>query len=187
MRISLSEIKARALSFSKRWADARDEASQAKPFWLDFFEIFGITDKRVGSFEHHVLKLGGRPGFIDLFWPGKLLVEHKSLGKNLDGAFDQAIGYLAHLKEHELPQLVVVCDFARFRVRILATGQTVDFETRHLHKHIMLFGLLVGYTAQVIRPENPVNIKAAERMGKLHDALKASDYSGHCLRVTRCW
>ena len=42
MRISLNEIKSRAQAFSKRWADASDEASQAKPFWLDFFEIFGI-------------------------------------------------------------------------------------------------------------------------------------------------
>ena len=183
MRTSLNEIKARALAFSKRWADARDEASQAKPFWIDFFEIFGITDKRVATFEHHVLKLGGRPGFIDLFWPGKLLVEHKSLGKDLGKAQGQAIDYLAHLKEYELPQLVVVCDFARFRVRLLATGQTVDFETRHLHKHVMLFGPLVGYTPQAIRPENPVNIKAAERMGRLHDALKASGYSGHGLEV----
>ena len=176
MRISLNEIKSRALAFSKRWADASDEAGQAKPFWLDFFEIFGITDKRVTTFEHHVKKLGGRPGFIDLFWPGKLLVEHKSLGKNLDQALGQGIDYLSGLKEHELPQLVVACDFARFRLRIMATGQTVDFETRHLHKHIMLFGPLVGYTLQTIRPENPVNIKAAERMGKLHDALKASGY-----------
>jgi hypothetical protein len=79
MRISLNEIKSRALAFSKRWADASDEASQAKPFWMDFFEIFGITDKRVATFEHHVTKPGGRPGFIDLFWPGKLLVEHREL------------------------------------------------------------------------------------------------------------
>ena len=187
MRISLNEIKSRALAFSQRWADASDEAGQAKPFWLDFFEIFGITDKRVTSFEHHVKKLGGRPGFIDLFWPGKLLVEHKSLGKNLDDALDQGMGYLAGLKEHELPQLVVACDFARFRVRIMASGQTVNFDTRHLHKHIMLFGPLVGYTTQTIRPENPVNIKAAERMGKLHDALKNSGYGqhdgGHALEV----
>ncbi len=187
MRTSLNDIKIRALAFSKRWADASDEAAQAKPFWLDFFEIFGITDKRVATFEHHVKKLGGRPGFIDLFWPGKLLVEHKSLGKDLDGAIDQGLSYLANLKEHELPQLLVACDFARFRVRIMATGQTVDFDTRHLHKHIMLFGALAGYTLQTIRPENPVNIKAAERMGQLHDALKASGYGqaqdGHALEV----
>ena len=78
---------------------------------------------------------------------------------------------------------MVVCDFARFRVRRLATGETVEFELQHLHKHVKLFGLLAGYKVQDIRSEDPVNIKAAERMGRLHDALKASGYSGHALEV----
>ncbi|MDP4734914.1 MAG: class I SAM-dependent DNA methyltransferase, partial [Limnohabitans sp.] len=148
-----------------------------------FFEIFGITNKRVATFELNVKKLGGAQGFVDLFWPGVLLVEHKSRGKSLDDAVDQAIGYLHNLPERDLPQLVVVCDFARFRVRRLATGETVEFELKHLHKHVKLFGLLAGYKVQDIRSEDPVNIKAAERMGRLHDALKASGYSGHALEV----
>ena len=183
MGLNWNEIKSRALQFSKTWADACNENSQAKPFWIAFFEIFGITNKRVATFELNVKKLGGAQGFVDLFWPGVLLVEHKSLGKNLDDAVDQAVDYLHHLKEYELPQLVVVCDFARFRVRILATGETVEFELRHLHKHVKLFGLLAGYKVQDIRAEDSVNIKAAERMGRLHDALKASGYSGHALEV----
>ncbi len=183
MGLNWNEIKSRALQFSKTWDDACNENSQAKPFWIDFFEIFGITDKRVATFELNVKKLGGAQGFVDLFWPGVLLVEHKSRGKNLDDAVDQAVGYLHKLPERDLPQLVVVCDFARFQVRRLATGETVAFELKHLHKHIKLFGLLAGYKVQDIRAEDPVNIKAAERMGRLHDALKASGYSGHALEV----
>jgi len=183
MGLNWNEIKSRALLFSKTWADACNEDSEAKPFWIDFFEIFGITNKRVATFELNVKKLGGAQGFVDLFWPGVLLVEHKSRGKNLDDAVDQAIGYLHNLPERDLPQLVVVCDFARFRVRRLATGETVEFELQHLHKHVKLFGLLAGYKVQDIRSEDPVNIKAAERMGRLHDALKASGYSGHALEV----
>jgi hypothetical protein len=183
MGLNWNEIKSRALLFSKTWADACNEDSQAKPFWIDFFEIFGITNKRVATFELNIKKLGGAQGFVDLFWPGVLLVEHKSRGKSLDDAVDQAIGYLHNLPERDLPQLVVVCDFARFRVRRLATGETVEFELKHLHKHVKLFGLLAGYKVQDIRSEDPVNIKAAERMGRLHDALKASGYSGHALEV----
>ena len=186
MGLNWNEIKSRALLFSKTWADACNEDSEAKPFWIDFFEIFGITNKRVATFELNVKKLGGAQGFVDLFWPGVLLVEHKSRGKSLDDAVDQAIGYLHNLPERDLPQLVVVCDFARFRVRRLATGQaheTAEFELKHLHKHVKLFGLLAGYKVQDIRSEDPVNIKAAERMGRLHDALKASGYSGHALEV----
>ncbi len=70
MVLNWNEIKSRALLFSKTWADASNEDSQAKPFWLDFFEIFGITNKRVATFELHVKKLGGAQGFVDLFWPG---------------------------------------------------------------------------------------------------------------------
>lgn len=183
MGLNWKEIKSKALLFSKTWDDACNENSQAKPFWIDFFEIFGITNKRVATFELHVKLLGGKRGFMDLFWPGMLLVEHKSRGEDLDKALTQALGYLHHLKEHELPQLVVMCDFARFRLHRLATGETVSFELKHLHKHIKQFGLLAGYKLQDIRAEDPVNIKAAERMGRLHDTLKASGYSGHALEV----
>ena len=183
MGLNWNEIKSRALPFSKTWADACSEDSQAKPFWIDFFEIFGITNKRVATFELHVKKLGGERGFMDLFWPGVLLVEHKSRGENLPKALRQAIGYLHNVAERDMPQLVVVCDFASFWVHRLDTGQEIKFELQHLHKHVKLFGLLAGYKVQDIRAEDPVNIKAAERMGRLHDALKASGYSGHALEV----
>ncbi len=77
----------RANAFSKHWADAANEDSQAKPFLIDFFEIFGITNKRVATFEHAVKKHGGRDGYVDLFWPGILLVEMKSKGKDLARAY----------------------------------------------------------------------------------------------------
>ena len=179
MGLNWNEIKSRALLFSKTWADASHEDSEAKPFWIAFFEIFGITDKRVATFELNVKKLGDAQGYVDLFWPGVLLVEHKSRGKNLDHAVDQAVDYLHHLPERDLPQLVIVCDFAHFRVRRLAsdkTHETVDFELQHLHKHIKLFGLLAGYKLQEIRAEDPVNIKAAERMGRLPAATKATPW-----------
>lgn len=187
MPLSWNEIKARALAFSRTWADAANEDSEAKPFWIDFFEIFGITDKRVATFELNVKKLGSAQGFVDLFWPGMLLVEHKSRGKNLDRAFQQALDYFPGLPERDLPQLIIVCDFARFRVHRLATGgkegETMEFALKDLHKHIRLFGFIAGYKVQEIKAQDPVNIKAAERMGRLHDALKASQYEGHPLEV----
>ena len=183
MPLSWNEIKSRAMAFSREWGDAADEASQAKPFWIAFFEIFGITDKRVATFELNVRKLGTAHGFVDLFWPGMLLVEHKSRGKDLDLAFQQALDYFPGLPERDLPQIIIVCDFARFRVHRLYTGETVEFALKDLHKHIRQFGFIAGYKAQAIKAQDPVNIKAAERMGRLHDALKASGYTGHPLEV----
>jgi hypothetical protein len=183
MPLSWNEIKSRALAFSRNWADADYEKGQSAPFWIDFFEIFGITDKRVSTFELAVKKLGNKQGFVDLFWPGMLLVEQKSRGKDLDSAFDQALDYFPGLAERDLPQIIIVCDFARFRVLRLGSNESFEFNLADLHKNIKLFGFIAGYKAQVIQPQNPVNIKAAERMGKLHDALKASGYADHPLEV----
>ena len=183
MGLNWNEIKSRALLFSQTWADACNEKSQSTPFWIDFFEIFGITDTRVATFEHNVKKLSGAQGFVDLFWPGKLLVEQKSLGKDLTVANTQAMDYLHNIPDHELPDLVVVCDFGQFELRPLKGGEVLRFKLKDLHKHVKHFGVLLGYKVQTIRPEDPVNIKAAERMGRLHDALKASGYSGHALEV----
>ena len=191
MPLSWNEIKSRALTFSRTWSDAAHEDSQGKPFWIDFFEIFGITDKRVATFEHAVKKLPAKvqgektktDGFVDLFWPGMLLVEQKSRGKDLDKALSQALSYFPGIAERDLPQIVIVCDFARFRVHRLTTNETFEFGLKDLHKNIKLFGFVAGYKALEIKPQDPVNIKAAERMGRLHDALKASGYTGHPLEV----
>ena len=112
-----------------------------------------------------------------------LLVEQKSRGKNLDAALEQALSYFPGLAERDLPQVVIVCDFARFRVHRLATGETIEFALKDLHKHIKIFGFVAGYKTLEIKPQDPVNIMAAERMGRLHDALKASGYTGHPLEV----
>src|SRR5574343_1918745 len=183
MPLSWNEIKSRALTFSRTWADAANEDSEAKPFWIAFFEIFGITDKRVATFELNVAKHGGRQGFVDLFWPGMLLVEQKSRGKSLDAAFAQALDYFPGILDRDLPQIIIVCDFARFRVHRLATGETVEFALKELHKHIRLFGFIAGYKTQAIQAQDPVNIKAASALGRLHDALKANGFEGHPLEV----
>jgi hypothetical protein len=99
MPLSWNEIKARAIAFAKEWADAADERAQAQPFWIDFFAVFGLSPKRLASFEHAVKKHGGGQGFVDLFWPGMLIVEHKSRGRSLDRAFDQALDYFPGIAE----------------------------------------------------------------------------------------
>ena len=171
------------MEFSKRWEHESSEDAEAKPFWSEFFGVFGIDRKRVASFEEPVKKLDDRQGYIDLFWKGMLLVEHKSRGKNLDKAYTQALDYFPGIKERDLPKYVLVSDFARFRLYDLESGTHHEFKLADLHKRIKHFAFIAGYRTQTIAPQNPVNIKAAERMGKLHDALKAAGYAGHPLEV----
>ena len=181
--LSWNEIKSRANAFSKNWADAGNEDSQAKPFLIDFFEIFGITNKRVATFEHAVKKYGGKGGYVDLFWPGILLVEMKSKGKDLSKAFDQAMDYFSGIQERDLPRYVLVCDFQKFQLHDLTDKSIIDFPLCDLYKHVKSFGFIAGYQTQVIKAQDPINIKAAERMGKLHDALKDVGYDGHALEL----
>lgn len=183
MPLSWNEIKSRALAFSKHWADASNEGGEGKPFLIAFFEIFGITNKRIASFEHAVKKYGGGAGYVDLFWPGILLVEMKSRGKNLDRAHTQAMDYFPGIAERDLPRFVLVCDFARFRLFDLVEGATYEFPLEELYKNVRLFGFIAGYQTQVIKPQDPINIKAAERMGRLHDQLRAIGYEGRPLEL----
>ena len=61
--------------------DRRQErASREATFWNEFFDVFGIRRRVVASFEEPVKRISGDYGYIDLFWPGIVLVEHKSLG-----------------------------------------------------------------------------------------------------------
>ncbi len=183
MPLSWNEIRSRALEFSKRWEHESSENAEAKPFWIEFLNVFGIDRKRVASFEEPVKKLGDKQGYIDLFWKGMLLVEHKSRGKDLDKAYTQALDYFPGIKERDLPKYVLVSDFERFRLYDLEENTETEFLLADLHKNIKHFAFIAGYRTQNIAPQNPVNIKAAERMGKLHDALKASGYEGHPLEV----
>jgi len=89
MALSWNKIKDRALKFSNEWMDETRERAEKDSFWNDFFEVFGISRRRVATFEEPVKKLGHKQGFIDLFWKGTLLVEHKSKGKNLDEHLNQ--------------------------------------------------------------------------------------------------
>ena len=108
MPLSWNEIRNRAHEFSKRWENETSEDAEAKPFWVEFFNVFGIDRKRVASFEEPVKKLGDRQGYIDLFWKGMLLVEHKSRGKDLDKAYTQALDYFPGIKERDLPKYRVM-------------------------------------------------------------------------------
>ena len=93
MALTRNEIRKRLQAFSKLQQAAANERAQAQIFWLRFYECFGIRAESATLYEHSVKKLGGAQGFIDSFIPGKLIVEHKSAGKNLDAAFDQANEY----------------------------------------------------------------------------------------------
>jgi hypothetical protein len=183
MPLSLNEIRERAVAFSKEWVNETNEDAEAKSFWDGFFNIFGIHRRRVATFEQLVNKQDNRQGYIDLLWKGVMLIEHKSRGHDLDRAYQQAKDYFPGIKENELPRYILVCDFARFRLYDLEDGWQREFKLNKLVEHIHLFDFLSGYKRHVFKEQDPVNIKAAQLMGRLHDQLKEIGYTGHDLEV----
>ena len=183
MPLSWNEIKDRAIKFANEWKNTNNEDADAQSFLNAFFNVFGITRKRIGTFEYRVKKLSEQDGYIDLLWKGTILVEMKSRGKNLDKAFQQAIEYTHGLKQHELPKCILVSDFENFRLHDLEDNSLKDFKLNELVNNVHLFGFMLGYQKKEYKEQDPANIKAAELMGKLHDRLEEIGYTGHQLEV----
>ena len=60
--------------------------------------------RTVARYEEHVRRLDDSHGFIDLFWPGVLLVGQTSAGRGLDAACAQAGACFDALPERDRPR-----------------------------------------------------------------------------------
>lgn len=183
MALSWNEIRDRAIHFAHKWKDETREEAEAKPFLDDFFDVFGIPRKRVAVYEQKVKLLNTKDGFIDLLWPGVLVVEMKSKGKNLESAYQQALNYVLSLPEYESPQYIMLSDFANIVLYDLEGNTKLELPLSDFPKQIKAFGFMAGYQTKTYPPEDPVNVKAVELMGKLHDQLLSIGYTGHPLKV----
>ena len=181
MRTSWNEIRTRARQFANDWRNAGYEKGETHTFYNEFFQVFGLTKKRLYSFEEPIKLLGNKRGFIDLFWKGVLLVEQKSSGRDLVKAKQQALDYFPGLKESELPRYILLSDFQTFELHDLEEDRVSKFTLRQFPQYVERFGFILGVEARTFKDQDPVNIQASEKIGKLHDALKSSGYEGHDL------
>ncbi len=183
MRLSWNEIRARAADFAREWADARYEKGETQSFYNEFFDIFGVRRRTVARYEEHVRRLDNTYGFIDLFWPGVLLVEQKSAGRDLAIARRQAGGYFDALPERDRPRYQLLCDFQTFELLDREEREETRFALVDLPQHVEKFGFIIGVQRRTFRDQDPVNIEASELVARLHNALKASGYDGHDLEL----
>ena len=181
MRLSWNEVRARAAAFAGDWKDAAYEKGETQSFYNAFFEVFGLRRRNVARYEAHVAKLDNRSGFIDLFWPGVLLVEQKSAGRNLKAAYEQAGEYFDALPERDRPRYILVSDFQTFELHDLDEHEAVAFSLADLPAHVESFGFILGVQRRTFRDQDPANIEAAELVGRLHDALADAGHRGHDL------
>ena len=87
-----------------------------------------VRRRSVARYEQHVRKLDNRSGFIDLFWPGVLIVEQKSAGRDLDPRLRAGRGVFRQpCPRGNRPRYILVSDFQTFALHDLDEGKHTDF------------------------------------------------------------
>ena len=107
-----------------------------------------------------------------------LIVEQKSVGRDLDKAYGQAGEYFDALADRERPRYILVSDFQTFELHDLGERAVTSFALKDLPENVESFGFILGVERRVFRDQDPANIEAAELVGKVHDALAAAGYAG---------
>ncbi len=178
--LSWNEMRDRAMKFARAWEAETRETGEYQTFWNEFFEIFGVQRRSVALYQKSVERLAGGHGFIDLFWPGKLIAEHKSAGKDLDEAFTQASDYALALPEVSRPRYIIATDYAHMRLYDLEGEngklEMQEFPLAELPKYIRLFAFVPGFEVRKYREQDPVNRKAVRVVVNLYRALAKSNY-----------
>jgi hypothetical protein len=178
--LTWDEMQSNAISFSKRWKAFKGiEKQHDQQFVTELLACFGVDAVDVGVFQE---KAGKK--WVDCLWPGMLGVEMKSPSENLAAAKTQLFNYLPKLQSEAMPQYLIVSDFINIHLYRLSTNDIHAFKTADLRKNIKRFADIAGYATERVHDDQvEVNVNAAEKMAKLHDALKAHGYEGQELEV----
>jgi len=175
--LSLREMQNRARKFVADWQGETRENAESQSWWNDFFDIFGVARREVASYERWAKRAStGRQGRIDVFMPGVMIAEHKSLGKDEGRGVSQAEDYLrgGDIGHHEYPRFLVSCDFDRITLDDLESDDPAfSFRLKDLPKYVQRFAFLGGYTPPRRRQGEgeAVSVKAARSMSALHEVL----------------
>lgn len=176
----------RAEAFSKEFADASYEMGQAQNFVRELCGVYGLNYLRSVDFERRVAKDSGIGiNRIDGFFPGQLLVEMKSKGKDLAEAYEQAKGYIPKLKNKEdTPLYILVSDFQNLHLYDVAGEKPpIRFKLADFKSHVNDLDFLLGYERIYQNRQAAASIEAASRLGNLHDAVKQTGYRGQDLQT----
>ena len=175
-----------AAEFAERWKGRGYERGESQPFWIDLLtNVFGIETPSDGfiTFEDH--RMVDSSNFIDGRIPStRVLIEQKSLGKDLragirqsDGSllnpFQQARRYVVSLPVSEHPRWIVTCNFSEFLVYDMEqpNGEPEQILLENLGKEYHRLMFLVDAKNEHLSKEMQVSIQAGEIVGKIYEAL----------------
>lgn len=173
---------------AKKYAKITSEKSFAQTFWRDVFQqLCGVDDLLATGIEFEYPVRSHESGtikFIDVLWPGVVLVEHKSAGQSLDKAEQQARDYLISLEAAKRPPVIILSDFAKFRIVEVLAGKSVEFALGELPQNIGRFEAIIGDAGiGASRVEVEADTKAANLMSELFVQFEKAGYTGHEVSV----
>ena len=176
-----------AKNFVQNWTGKGYEKGESQPFWLQLLgEVLGVEHPaQFISFENQIML--DHTSFIDgTIESTHVLIEQKSLGKNLnqpikqsDGSlltpFQQAKRYAAELPYSKRPRWIVTCNFAEFYIYDMEKpfGEPEIVYLKDLEKDYYRLEFLVDNGNEHIEKEMQISIAAGEIVGRLYDALLA--------------
>lgn len=184
--IDRAAIQRRLTSFTAFWRERIDswrvdgsasgtEKRHAQQFWSDLMRCFDITPERIDVFERNADRgTTGRAGYIDFFWSGVVIGEAKSLGKDLDGAYNQALDYLngGSVSTHEWPRFIIATDFENIRLdRLGEESWTLRFTIDEIVDHLDQLLFFAGVESLTKREQENASIEAAKLMARLYNTL----------------
>ena len=180
-----SKQKIAAKAFAEKWKDRGYEKGESQTFWLELLHnVLGVDNPYdIITFENQVQL--SHTSFIDAYIiPTKVLIEQKSIDKDLrkaipqsDGTlltpFQQAKRYAAEMPYSKRPRWVVVCNFRSFLIYDMEQPQGEPFEVllQNLGQEYDRLGFLVMDEAAHLRKEMEVSFKAGDLVGKLYEAF----------------
>ena len=174
-----------AREFAAHWEGKGYEKGESQIFWTTLLnQVFGIEHPETFIIYEHQVKLD-HTSFIDGFIPTtKVMIEQKSLGKNLaegikqsDGSvlnpFQQAKRYAAELPYSQRPRWIVTCNFAEFWVYDMEqpNGEPQKILLKDLEKEYYRLQFLVDEGNEHLKREMEVSVKAGNLVGIIYDKL----------------
>ena len=118
MARSGEEIRAALLKFAVKWRTySGSEKGEAQTFLNELFECYGSNRQTAGAvFED----FKSSAGFMDLHWPGNLIVEMKKPGVKVESAREQIHRYWQESSDDtadiQAARFVVICNFHVFEI-----------------------------------------------------------------------
>lgn len=174
--------------FSRAWEQKLSEVEAAgggatekqftQQFWIGLLKCFGVSDERTLLFEREARRAStSNHGWVDVFWPGVLLVEQKSVNKALEAASVQADDYLSggSISDHEWPKYVIACNFKSFVLTNSATNESWSFTLDELHEYVDQLKFIAGQETVGKRDEEEATIQASKIMARLYQSLVGED------------